>query len=157
MKNPTSKQIALHLKEFYYGKNWTWSNLKEVLEGIDWQMAETKIESFNTISTLVFHINYYLGMQNDVFKGGSLVGSDKLSFDPPSISSEEEWESLKDHVFKSADEWIKLVSKLNDDLLPTPFVEKKYGSYYRNLLGAIEHSHYHLGQIVLLKKLLSKK
>jgi hypothetical protein len=31
-------------------------------------------------------------------------------------------------------------------------VEEKYGSVLRNIMGVIEHTHYHLGQIVLLKK-----
>jgi hypothetical protein len=33
----------------------------------------------------------------------------------------------------------------------------KYGNYYRNLHGIIEHTHYHLGQIVLIKKLLKRR
>ena len=32
--------------------------------------------------------------------------------------------------------------------------DEKYGNYYRNVHGIIEHSHYHLGQILLVKKLL---
>jgi len=30
----------------------------------------------------------------------------------------------------------------------------KYGNYFRNIVGVIEHIHYHLGQIVLIKKIL---
>ena len=156
MSNTTTKQIAKQLKEFYYGKNWTWSYLAEALEGVDWKMAVTKIESFNTIAVLVYHLNYYLGQQIKVFKGGPLEGSDKLSFELPSISSEEDWQNLQKQVYKQADEWVSLVEKLDDSILPKVFVDKKYGSYYRNLLGAVEHSHYHLGQIVIFKKLLKK-
>jgi hypothetical protein len=29
---------------------------------------------------------------------------------------------------------------------------EKYGNYYRNIHGIIEHIHYHLGQIVLIEK-----
>lgn len=35
------------------------------------------------------------------------------------------------------------------------FVEEKYGSYYRNIDAMIEHSYYHLGQIVLINKILN--
>ncbi len=156
MKNPTSKQLATQLKEFYYGKNWTWSNLQETLIGVDWKMAITKIESLNTIATLVFHINYYLINQIKVLNGGPLEGSDKESFEVPSITSEEDWQILQRDVFRNADHWIKIVGKLDDSKLTSTFVNKKYGSYYRNLMGVIEHSHYHLGQIVLLKKILMK-
>ena len=35
-----------------------------------------------------------------------------------------------------------------------PFGDGKYGDYFRNIQGVIEHAHYHLGQIVLVKKLI---
>lgn len=157
MKNPSSKQIALHMKELYYGKNWTWSNMEDTLQDVDWKMAATKVESINTITVLVYHINYYLGQQIKVFKGGPLEGSDKLSFDAPEILSEKDWQALKKSCNQKADEWIGLVGQLNDEILSTTFVDKKYGTYYRNLMGAVEHAHYHLGQIVILKKLLGNK
>ena len=34
------------------------------------------------------------------------------------------------------------------------FVDEKYGTYLRNIDGMIEHAYYHLGQVVLIKKLL---
>jgi hypothetical protein len=33
-------------------------------------------------------------------------------------------------------------------------ISEKYGSFYRNIQGVIEHNHYHLGQIVILKKII---
>jgi hypothetical protein len=44
-----------------------------------------------------------------------------------------------------------------DAKLTEYFSEEKYGNWYRNLHGIIEHAHYHLGQIVLLKKLIREK
>ncbi|MGJ8593340.1 MAG: hypothetical protein ACSHXF_12375 [Aquaticitalea sp.] len=41
-----------------------------------------------------------------------------------------------------------------DSQLNAVFVDAKYGTYLRNIDGMIEHSYYHLGQIVLIKKLL---
>lgn len=38
--------------------------------------------------------------------------------------------------------------------LDEPFVDEKYGSYLRNIEGVIEHSYYHLGQVVLVKKMV---
>lgn len=43
---------------------------------------------------------------------------------------------------------------LDEAKLFEDFADPKYGNYYRNLHGIIEHTHYHLGQIVLIKKLL---
>ena len=56
-----SQHIAKHLREVHVGKNWTWVNLKETLEGLSWQQATTQVNGFNTIATLVYHMNYYVG------------------------------------------------------------------------------------------------
>ena len=37
------------------------------------------------------------------------------------------------------------------------FVDQKYGDYQRNIDLMIEHAYYHLGQILILKKLLNKR
>jgi len=41
-----------------------------------------------------------------------------------------------------------------DKKLNEIFVNEKYGTYLRNIEAVIEHSYYHLGQIVLIKKLI---
>jgi hypothetical protein len=45
---------------------------------------------------------------------------------------------------------------LPESKLAETFSDEKYGNYYRNIHGIIEHTHYHLGQIVLIKKILSQ-
>ncbi|TVP54193.1 MAG: DUF1572 domain-containing protein, partial [Mongoliibacter sp.] len=54
----------------------------------------------------------------------------------------------------NAEKFIHYVEKMDDDFLSQSFVKEEYGSYLRNIEGQIEHSYYHLGQVVLLKKLL---
>ena len=44
-----------------------------------------------------------------------------------------------------------------DEQLWKEFAEKKYGNYYRNLQGIIEHFHYHLGQIAFIKKIVKNE
>ncbi len=146
--------IAEHLRQAYFGKNWTWSNMQDQLSDVSWEEAITKIHDVNTIATLVFHINYYLEMQNRVFEGGPLVGTDALSFDHPPVKNKADWEALISKAFANAEKWVALVGELSDEKLNTVFVEEKYGMYYRNLLGNIEHIHYHLGQIVVIKKII---
>jgi len=41
-----------------------------------------------------------------------------------------------------------------DEKLAEGFVDEKYGNYFRNIHAMIEHSYYHLGQIVILKKII---
>ncbi|RBQ03329.1 DUF1572 family protein [Pedobacter miscanthi] len=46
------------------------------------------------------------------------------------------------------------VEKMPDEKFDEVFVNEKYGSYLRNIEAVIEHSYYHLGQIVLIRKLI---
>ncbi len=53
-------QIAKHVREVYFGGNWTSSNLKDNLADVNWQQATTQVYNLNTIAILVFHISYYV-------------------------------------------------------------------------------------------------
>lgn len=147
-------QIARHLREVHFGGNWTSVNLKDSLAGITWQQATTKIYSLNTIAALVYHINYYVSAVLKVLEGGPLDAHDKYSFDLPLIKSDEDWEKLLTKTWTDAKNFANLIEQLPEGKLENDFSEKKYGSYYRNLHGIIEHTHYHLGQIVLIKKII---
>jgi hypothetical protein len=149
-------QISSQFKEVYFGGNWTSVNLKETLAGIDWHQANRKVYSFNTIAALVYHTNYYVSAVLKVFKGEPLIAHDKFSFDCPPIESKEDWNKLLRKSFEDARNLGTLLEKLPETRLWEIFEEEKYGNYYRNIHGIIEHTHYHLGQIVLIKKLLSQ-
>ena len=61
---------------------------------------------------------------------------------------------MKTKIWKDVERFVKLIEKLPDSILGENFTDKKYGTYFRNLNGIIEHTHYHLGQIVIIKKIL---
>ncbi|MBI5913965.1 MAG: DUF1572 domain-containing protein [Bacteroidetes bacterium] len=147
-------QIAKHFRDVHFGGNWTSVNLKATLADVTWQQATTKVHSFNTIATLVFHIGYYVNVVMKVLQGGPLEGNDKLSFDHPPIQSQEDWDTLLNKTWAEAKAFAGLIEQLPDSIVLENFSDGKYGNYYRNLTGIIEHTHYHLGQIVLIKKWL---
>ena len=150
-----TKQLAKHLREVHFGGNWTWVNLKDTLEGITWQQATTKVHSFNTIVALVYHINYYVGAITRVLKNEPIKASDKYAFDHPPVESEEDWQKMIAKTLKEGEGLAELIEQAPDERLDEIFVDEKYGNQYRNFLGLIEHTHYHLGQIVILRKLIS--
>jgi len=147
-------QIAKQFSDVHSGGNWTSVNLKETLADITWQQATTKIESFNTIAVLVFHMNYYVSAVLKVLEGGTLDAHDKYSFDLPPILSNDDWEKLLNKTWTDAGNFAALIEQLPESKLGEIFSDEKYGNYYRNITGIIEHIHYHLGQIVLLKKMI---
>ncbi len=149
-----AQQIAKHLREVFSGDNWTSVNMQETLDGVTWQAATTKFNDFNTIASLVFHINYYVTAALGVLKGAPLTAKDIYSFDHPPISTEEQWQQLLRETRAEAEHLASLIEQLPDAKLAETFAADEYGNFYRNLHGIIEHAYYHLGQIVLLKKLL---
>lgn len=147
-------QIAKLFRDVYYGGNWTSVNLKESLADINWQQATTKVYSLNTIATLVFHTNYYVSAVLKALQGELLDAKDKYSFDHPPILSQEDWEKLLDKTWTDVENFANSIEQLPESKLWETFSDEKYGNYYRNIHGVIEHIHYHLGQIVLIKKIL---
>jgi uncharacterized damage-inducible protein DinB len=147
-------QIAKHFRDIHFGGNWTSVNLKESLVDVSWQQATTQVHSFNTIAKLTYHVNYYVQEVLKVLQGEPLKASDKFSFDVPLIQSQADWEALMNKTWAEAEQFASLIEQLPESKLGEVFTDEKYGNYYRNLHGIIEHTHYHLGQIVLIKKIL---
>lgn len=152
-----SKQIAKHVREVHFGGNWTVTNLRDTLADVTWQQAITPVHKFNTIATLLFHVNYFVGVVLEVLKGGPLNGSDKLSFNHPPINNLQDWDAMREKAWDEAEQFAALIELLPDSRLDEDFIDPKYGTNYRNLAGIIEHMHYHLGQIVIIKKLLQEE
>ncbi|MFN8294835.1 MAG: hypothetical protein U0T69_01505 [Chitinophagales bacterium] len=67
--------------------------------------------------------------------------------------SEDEWNTMKEDFIQSFKLLTDKLDTKEDTILYTPMFEGA-SSAYRNLHGQISHLHYHLGQIVLLKKIL---
>lgn len=149
-----SQQIAKHFRDVHFGGNWTSVNLQDILKDVSWQQALEKVYSFNTIATLHFHINYYVTAITKVLEGGPLEAKDAYSFSHPPIQSAEDWDNMLSAAREAALKLATLIEEIPDSRLTETFVDEKYGNYYRNLTGLIEHTHYHLGQIVLIKKIL---
>jgi hypothetical protein len=146
------KQLALHIRQVHMGGNWTASNLKDALDGVSWRQAVEKRDDRNSIAVILYHMHYYVKAIAKVMEGGPLDASDRFSFDLPPIESDADWEGLKAAAFQDAERLAVLVEALSDQQIMADFDDGKYGNVLRNILGLIEHTHYHLGQIVLLRK-----
>lgn len=151
-----SKQIAKQLRDVHFGGNWTWVNLKETLENVTLEQAITKVHNFNTIAALVYHMDYYAVGVAEFLTGNPLTTKDKLSWETPEFNSEEEWQNFLGKFFIHAENLAKAIEQFPEERFGEIFHEEVYGNYYRNLHGIIEHCHYHLGQIVLIKKILNQ-
>jgi uncharacterized damage-inducible protein DinB len=148
--------FAKHLRQVFFGGNWTEVNLKDTLSDVKLEQAVAQKGGHNSIAALTFHIHYFVAAQLKVLEGGPLDAHDKYSYDLPPLHSEEDWEKMKANVWADVERWAALVQQLPEERLWESFVDEKYGTWFQNLQGLIEHTHYHLGQIVIIKKYLTK-
>lgn len=147
--------LASRLSEVILDGQWIANtNYKAQLSDLSWEQAITQVENFNTIAALTFHIDYYISGVLQVLEGGPLDIRDRYSFDMPPLQRQEDWDALRDKLWRDTTAFINATGKLSDEQLDDVFVDAKYGTYRRNIDGLIEHAYYHLGQIVLIKKMV---
>jgi len=151
-----TKQIATHLREVHFGGNWTWSNFKEHLTELNWKQATEQVANCNSIATLVYHMNFYLNIVSMRVQGQVLDFKHEDSVAAPQIHSDQDWQHLLEKTWSDAEAFAKLIEQLPEQKL-WENISSRYGNYYKNIHGVIEHNHYHLGQIVILKKILMEK
>ncbi len=152
---PLHSQIAAQLRAVHFGGNWTSVNFRDTLKDVDWQDALKKRGNLKSIATLFFHATYYVPVLLKVLQGGPLDAKDEYSFQLPLIQSQADWDRILATAWKNAEEAAAMVESIPESKLSDIFTDEKYGNYFRNITGIIEHLHYHLGQIVFLKKLIS--
>lgn len=151
----STSQLAKRFREVMLDGLWIANtNFKDQLKDISLEQATAKVGSLNTIAMLTFHIDYYIAGLINVFEGGDLEIRDQFSFDLPSIESQEKWEELLHKLWNDSEKFAVLLEQMPDYKMNEVFVDKKYGTYVRNIDGMIEHAYYHLGQITSIKKLI---
>ncbi len=152
-----TQELANRLREVVLNGTWVANtNFKDQLEYSDWKISTSKVDSVNTISLLAQHVHYYINGVSNVFRGGDLEIKDTYSFDFPPIESQQQWTEFLSKFWEDTENLALLIEQTPVEQLTANFVDQKYGTYERNINGIIEHCYYHLGQIVLLKKILLK-
>ena len=152
MTHRVAPQIAAHLRQVFVGGNWTYVNLRDTLADVTWQQAMASKPNGHSIVKLTYHIHYFVAAVLPVLNGLPLDAHDQFSFDHPELTDEASWRRFVQSVQNDAEELALLIESLPDTMLWEVFADEKYGNYYRNFHGIIEHTHYHLAQIVMIKK-----
>ena len=152
-----NEYLTNRLKEIFTEGKWViGSNIQEQIIDLDWKDATKRAADLNTIADLTFHIHYYIAGVIKVLEGGPLTIKDEFSFDSPPVKSNQDWINLVNQFCKDSQKLIQLVENMTEEELLRDFTHEKYGTYYRNIDLMIEHTYYHMGQIVLIKKILKQ-
>jgi hypothetical protein len=143
--------IALHFYEVNYGNNWTDACVKDALKDVSWEIASKQTGNANTIALLLYHMNFYNMVVYDRLVGIKRHFEHEESLQS-NIHNETDWQKMQQSYFENIDKIHKAILAFDESLL---FEKKTSNTPYKNLHGLVEHIHYHLGQINLLKKIIS--
>ncbi|MEM7654917.1 MAG: DinB family protein [Bacteroidota bacterium] len=149
-----AQEIARDFRQMFQHPNFVGGDLKTHLEGITLEQAKKTVGDHNSILALTYHIHYYIGGVLQVLEGGTLDIRDKYSYDYPDLQTEAEWQELLANGWVNAERFAELLDSMTEEQMHQTMADEKYGPWGRNLIGLIQHSYYHIGQIGLLKKLV---
>ncbi len=151
--NPAS--LATRIREVILNGKWIANtNLMEQITRLPLELALKKAGNHNSIAELSYHIHYYLSGVLRALETGVLDIKDQYSFDMPDLIDERAWVEMQQKIWDDAEKFASFVQNMTPEQLNADFVNPKYGTTERNINAIIEHSYYHLGQIVLIRKLL---
>ena len=146
--------IAQHLIDVHEGNNWTEVSLAGILNDITLEEAITLTSaSPNTIASLLHHITFWNRVMVQRIQGNTVTIDEHNGFTLPPLQTEDAWLKLQVDNNISSHELAVAIVNFDDAKLEQPLVSGG-SSAYKNLQGAVEHVHYHLGQMVILKKLV---
>jgi len=146
--------IAQHITDVHEGNNWTGKDITSVLRDVTFTEATTQTAaSVNTIAALLQHLTYWNRIMVQRIAGIKVAVPDTNGFDVPAPQNEKSWELMKDDNISSARDLADAIRNFDGAKLQDPILSG-YSTAYKNLQGSVEHIHYHLGQMVILKNLL---
>lgn len=152
-----TETVAAHILEVHEGGNWTEVNIKDTLADVNFKEANTVTRaSFNTIAALLHHLSFYNDIVKQRLSGVNPSISNANGFDMPEIKNEKDWIKLKEQNLASAKQLAEAVQNFSEEKLFESTITG-HSTHYKMLQGIAEHAHYHLGQIVMLKKLVKHR
>lgn len=151
-----NRELAKRFSDVILNNSWVANNsYKNQLTDLPLEVVLFKYQSLHNIAALAQHVHYYIAGILNVFNGENLDIKDIYSFDFPPINTIEQWHTFLAVFWTDAASFTQKLEEMGEDTLNSIFVKKEYGTYHFNINTLIEHSYYHLGQIVLIKKLIS--
>ena len=137
-----------------HGSNWSEVDMYGILEGLSDELVNTRVTgTSNTIHQIARH---HLATEFLVIKrlqGVEYVLTADEDWVPANKIREFLWSDTIKAIRESRDRLVKELDKLSDEDLDKLVLEG-HSSIYETICGHIQHSYYHLGQIMVLRKLL---
>ncbi|HEY5465194.1 MAG TPA: DinB family protein [Hanamia sp.] len=149
-----TKRITKLFEDLYNSNPWIDVTILGTLKNISSQQAAKKIApGRNSIWEIVNHIiswreNALLRVQGNVINTPN-----NNYFVEIADTSETAWQKALERLENSQQQWIAFLKTFDEAEFEKMYPTNKM-SYYEHIQGILQHDAYHLGQIVLLTKLL---
>jgi uncharacterized damage-inducible protein DinB len=150
-------RLADQLRRAVEGEAWHGPSVLEALAGVSApQAAAHPIAGAHSIWELVLHLcgDYSLVMRRMAGDGRPLTPEEGWPACPP--ATEENWRESVDRLSRLNQEFRQAVVGFPVDRLDLPLVPEPPYSAYTQFIGITQHTLYHAGQIVLLKRALGR-
>jgi hypothetical protein len=146
------QQLVTDLDNLQNGNCWTGYNAQQILSGINAEAAKTKAyEKGNSLWQVVNHISYWRELVASRIRERKPIQAEGEGFDLPAITDEGAWKNTLDRFNES---YVLLREAINT-LTEEELYRKMDGdqTLYYNIHGCLLHDSFHLGQVILLKRM----
>lgn len=148
-------RIAHILKHVYEGEAWHGPSIKEVLTGVDTDLALKRISpTTHNIAELVIHMSNWRVFALEKLTGSltyDIILNSEADWQVVNELSPERWQELLEILDDSQNELLEVVSRFSPNKINDIVPGRRY-SFYILLHGIIQHDIYHSGQIAQIKK-----
>jgi hypothetical protein len=148
-----TKRILNHYDGVLNGDAWHGDAVWPVLDNISAEEAAARpIPSAHTIWEIVMHMAFWENVAAQRLAGLRSGLVEELNFPPMPAATEENWRKTLDQLRDSNRVVRQALAKLDANKLDELTAAGKR-TFYGEARGILEHHVYHLGQVVLLKKM----
>ncbi|MCX6151103.1 MAG: DinB family protein [Ignavibacteriales bacterium] len=149
------KRISKIFSNLYNGSSWIEVTILGTLKSISSEKAFTKpVNGLNSIWEIVNHVVSWRETVLKRLKGEQKIFPDNNYFETVTDNSNQAWQQTLDRFEKSNLEWVGFFTEINDSTFAKQYDKVEY-SFFELIMGILQHDTYHLGQIVLLKKIIT--
>ena|SRR5688572_6373361 len=151
-----TERIEDQLKRAFHGEAWHGPSVKEAVAGVSPEAAAQRpVKEAHSIWELVHHITAWVDIVRRRVQGEVFDVTDDMNFPPVTDTAQTAWQESLRRMEAAETELRRIILGLPESRLDQPALEGS-PTVYILLHGAIQHSLYHAGQIVLLKKAVDK-
>lgn len=147
-------RIIKSFEDLFSGDPWLSVNLMDTLEGISALQAATRIApGRNTIGEIIHHVTQWRLTVLRRIQGEEVPSPEHNFLQSLEDTSETGWKETLDQLRRSHDMWIEFLRTWDESEFDTLYPGNNM-TYYEHVQGILQHDAYHLGQVVLLSKLV---